>query len=36
LSEDERGMAIIVEGQGYLGGGVLARSWLEFLPYVRG
>ena len=33
LSEDERGMAIVVEGQGYLGGGVLARRWLEFLPH---
>src|SRR3984893_16360284 len=36
LSEDERGMAIVVEGQGYLGGGVLARSSLEFLPHERG
>ncbi len=35
LSEDERGMAIVVEGQGYLGGGVLARSSLEFLPHKR-
>ena len=31
LSEDERGMAIIVERQGYLGGAVLNRRTPEFL-----
>jgi hypothetical protein len=35
MSKDERGMAIVVEGQGYLGGGVLARSSLDFLPHKR-
>ncbi len=36
LSEYERGMAIVVEGQCDLGGGgVLARSLLEFLPHER-
>ena len=36
LSEDQRGMAIVIEGQGYLGGGFLARSSLDFLPHERG
>jgi hypothetical protein len=35
LSEDERGMTIVVEGQGYLGDGALVRRLLEFLPHKR-